>query len=122
VAAATKTTAAAKKPAAKKKAPIPESESAPQFQVIDQVFVWHLEDQDDIRIPLRIKMKLLRELVRIEKEEDASDMEQLFVLLDALGDHKSIEQIDEMFIEDATPLIEAYFDEFAAHNKATPGE
>lgn len=113
---------AARKPAAKKAAPIPASENAPRYQVVDQVFVWRDEEQGEVRIPLRFKMKLLRMLVRLEKDEGASEMEQLFALLDAINDEATRDQIDEMWIDDATGLISAYFDEFSALNEATPGE
>lgn len=102
--------------------PVLEGESAPRFSVVDQVFIWRDEEQGLIRIPLRFKMKILRVLIRMEKEEGASEMEQLVALLDGLNDTATQAQIDELWLDDGMDLVSAYFDEFAKVNKATPGE
>lgn len=115
-------TPAKKTPAKKKPAPIPASENAPRGHVVEQTFVFLDDDQGEVRLPLRVKFKFIREMVRMEREDGASEMEQLVGLLDALGDKKSLEQLDEMWLEDANVLIDQYFEAFSAHNKATPGE
>lgn len=118
----TKSTAKAA-PAKKAKAPVPVSENAPQHQVIDEVFVWIGDGSGDpIRIPLSIKTKLLRRIMQLEKDEDAGDLEQLFALLDGLGDQASIEAIDEQDYRETLELVTAYFGEFEAMHKASPGE
>ena len=99
-----------------------DSENAPKYQVVDQVFVWKDEEQGVLRVPLRFKFKILRELVRLEKEEGASPSEQMICLLDAINDEKTKAQLDEMWLDDATELVSAYFEEFGNLNNATPGE
>ncbi|MHA3682783.1 hypothetical protein ACXR2W_00780 [Leucobacter sp. HY1908] len=122
---------APKRPAVKKTAvkaevldplPVLEGETAPRHSVVDQVFIWRDEEQGKIRIPLRFKMKILRVLIRMEKEEAASEMEQLVALLDGLNDTSTQEQLDELWLDDGMALVEAYFKEFQKFNKATPGE
>lgn len=115
-------TAPAKKPAAKK-APVPASKNAPRYQVVDDVFVWLGDGSaDPIRIPLRIKTKLLRTIMRLEKDGGAEELDQLFALLDGVGDQESIAAIDEQWFEETGELVEAYFTEFQVKHKATPGE
>lgn len=108
---------------AKKKAPVPVSENAPRFQVVDGAFVWVGDGSGDpIRIPLRIKTKLLRTIMRLEKDEGAGELEQLFALLDGIGDQATSDAIDELWFEETAELVEAYFTEFQSKNQATPGE
>lgn len=102
-----------------KKAPVPASDNAPRHQVVENTFIWPDTEQGDIRIPLRFKMKLLR---KVNAMKDADEIDQLFMLLDGLGDTRSQEQIDEMDVFDAKDLIEAYFEEFEAKNEARMGE
>lgn len=120
--ATTKKAPAKKAPAKKttaKKAPVPASENRPNYQVVDDVFVFLDKEQGEVRIPLRFKMKLLRQINQLE---DQDDIDQLFALLDGLGDTRSIEQIDEMDVFDAMELVEAYFGEFEKKNEARLGE
>ena len=94
-------------------APLPrhvaESSNRPQFQVIGKSFVWYSAEQGEIRITLSFKMKLLRQL---HEFETWSEIQQLFYLLDGVGDEKSKEQIDELDTDEGMQLVEAYFAEF----------
>lgn len=107
----------------KKAAPVPASENAPRHQVVDEVFVWIGDGSaEQIRVPLRLKTGTLRMLVRLGKEEGADELDQLFALLDSLGDTHTQELIDDMWLEDTMDLVAAYFGEFEKKHQATPGE
>lgn len=108
--------------AAKGKAPIPASEAAPKFQVVDEVFVWPVDGVGEVRVPLRFKMRTLRALVEFAKDESASEVEQFFQLLSLLGDAETQTVLDEMWVDDALELIQAYFVEFEKKNQAPAGE
>lgn len=103
----------------KKKAPVPASENAPQYQVVDETFVWVDAEQGEVRVPLRFKFKLLRQ---IRAMRDWDEVDQLIGLLDGLNDQATIAQIDEMDVFDVTKLVSEYFAEFEKRNEARMGE
>lgn len=114
---------AAKKPAARKasakKAPIPASENAPRYQVVDGTFVFSDADEHgDIRIPMRFKTKLLREVTR----EDLDEMGQLFALLEGIGSEDVADRLGEMDIFDTMEVVSGFFEEFEKIAEARLGE
>ena len=100
-----------RKPAAKATA------TKPKFIVIDGVFYAQTSDQGEVRIPLKFKTKLFRAITAITDE-----VEQVFALLDGIGDKKTADQLDELDIFEMQELVAAFFDEFKAKAEASVGE
>lgn len=88
----------------------------PKFQVVDDHFIAQT-DEGELKIPLRFKTKLLRKIREVPDELD-----QVFALLDGLGDKVTAEKIDELDVLDATELVSEYFDAWAKKNQARLGE
>lgn len=93
--------------------------SKPQYQVVDGLFIAQTSE-GEVKIRLSFKTKLLRALRR---DPDRDEIDQFFGLLEGIGDQKTIAQLDELdFIEEALPLIQGFFDEFAKAQGTTLGE
>lgn len=88
----------------------------PKYQVVDDTFVAQ-SDQGEIRIRLGFKTKLLRQI-----RETGDEMDQLFALLDGIGDAKTSGQLDELDIFDTTDIVTEYFAAFEAKQNARLGE
>lgn len=70
-----------------------------------------------LTIPLRFKTKLVRSI------RDAGDeLDQLFALLDGLGDKTTAERLDELDIFETTEIAERFFQAWQEKNEARLGE
>jgi hypothetical protein len=100
-------------------AQIPENAKKPndhRVSVKDKVFTWTTEDGDTLTIPLRVKMKVLRQLNDI-----ALDAEGMFQMVTAVApDQAAI--IDEMDANDFTAAFEAWREAYAEEAEASLGE
>jgi hypothetical protein len=90
--------------------------SKPKFQVVEDTFIAQ-SSEGEIKIPMRFKTKLFRKLRELPDEID-----QVFALLDGLGDPHTAEQLDELDLFEMTELVEAFFAEFEKKNEAKLGE
>lgn len=101
-------------------APIPVHEKAParkpKYMVVGETFTAQTGD-GELRIPLRFKTKLVRVIRDLEDELD-----QLFGLLNGLGDEATAEALDELDIFETTEIAEKYFQAWQEKNEARLGE
>lgn len=86
--------------------------------------VWHAsvdpsegEEPFDIRIPLRMKVGVLRPLAG----SDIDDISSVLIMLDALIPGQS-DKLDEMDVNDLQEMFAAWQDEYTALNGASVGE
>lgn len=84
----------------------------PKYQTVGDYFVAQ-SDEGEIKIRLGFKTKLLR---AIRDSGDAID--QLFALLDGIGDKKTAEQLDELDYLETTEIVNQFFQAFAAKQEA----
>jgi hypothetical protein len=84
----------------------------PKYQVVDDVFVAQSE-QGEIKIRLSFKTKLLRSI-----RDSGDEVDQIFALLDGLGDKKTSAQLDELDIFDTIDLVQEYFKAFSDRQNA----
>jgi hypothetical protein len=103
--------------------PTKQTKNAEPYDIDGKVFVWHpLDDDDqrgnlaDVRIPMRVKLKVIRELAG--RELDASAM---FDILERLIPDQA-DALDEMDLNDFQAMFTAWQAEYTALNGATPGE
>lgn len=101
--------------------PIPLFESEPKsnkprYMVVGNVFVAQSDD-GEVKIPLRFKTKLIREIRDLPDE-----MDQVFALLAGIGDRKTADQLDELDIYDTAELVTKFFQAFQEKQKARLGE
>ncbi len=88
----------------------------PRFFVAGDAFFAQTDD-GELKIPLRFKTKLLRSI------RDAGDeLDQLFALLDGLGDAATAEALDELDIFETTEIATTYFQAWQEKNEARLGE
>jgi hypothetical protein len=90
----------------------------PRFQVVDEKFIAQLSEGGEIRVPIRLKTKLVREVMIGDKDE----MEQFFELLDGIGDAETADKLDELDIIETLEIVAEFFKAFGEKAKATPGE
>jgi hypothetical protein len=89
----------------------------PKYQVVDDVFIAQT-DQGEVKIRLGFKTKLLRSI----RNTDGDEIDQIFALLDGIGDKKTSAQIDELDIFDTTDLVSEFFKAFEEKQNARLGE
>lgn len=85
-------------------------------KVEDKTFTWTTEDGDEVTIPLRIKLKLIRAMA--DNDLDAAGM---FVFLEALIPDQS-EVLDEMDVNDFQSMFKAWQDTYNGLQGADLGE
>ena len=90
--------------------------SKPRFFVAGSTF-FAQTDEGELRIPLRFKTKLLRQIRDLPDEID-----QVFALLDGIGDKATAEKLDELDVLDTTETAAAYFQAWQEKNEARLGE
>lgn len=104
-------------------APIPVLEVAPKagkpkYMVIGNTFYAQTAD-GELTIPLAFKTKLLRKL---RSTEAVDEIDQVFILLDGLGDKKTAEALDELDVFETTAFVSKFFQAWEEKNKASLGE
>lgn len=93
------------------------------YDIDGKVFIWHPADDDDVRgnmpdvrIPLRIKLKLIRALTG-----DTIDVDSMFTLLGALVPDQQ-EVLDDMDVNDFQEMFSTYQEEYSLLTGASLGE
>lgn len=89
----------------------------PKFFVAGSTFFAQTDD-GELKIPLRFKTKL----VRLIRDMPGDELDQLFALLDGLGDQETADALDELDIFETTEIAEAYFQAWQEKNEARLGE
>lgn len=85
----------------------------PKYAVVGDTFIAQTEE-GEVKIRLRFKTKLLRAI-----RDNGDSIDQLFALLDGIGDTKTIAQLDELDIFDTTAIVDEFFKAFTAKQEAT---
>lgn len=88
----------------------------PKYQVVDDTFVAQTSE-GEVKIRLAFKTKLLRAV-----RDSGDEVDQVFSLLDGIGDKKTSAQIDELDIFDTMDLVTEFFKAFEAKQNARLGE
>lgn len=104
--------------------PTKTSESGREYEIDGKTFVWHPEDDEGntgsltaIRIPMRIKLKVIRALA----DRDLDDAAAMFDLLEAVIPGQA-DAIDEMDMNDFVDMFGTWQTEYTALNGASLGE
>lgn len=104
--------------------PTKTSKSGRQYEVNDKTFIWHPEDEngetgnlEDIRIPMRIKLKVVRALA----DQDSDDAAVMFKLLEAVVPGQA-DALDEMDMNDFVDMFGTWQTEYTKLNGASLGE
>ncbi|HEY8589607.1 MAG TPA: hypothetical protein VIL55_08655 [Naasia sp.] len=88
----------------------------PQYMVVGDHF-YGQTDEGEIRIPLRFRTKIFRAI------RDAGDeVDQLFALLDNLGEADTAAKFDELDVLDTMEFATVYFQAWQEKNEARLGE
>jgi hypothetical protein len=108
-----------KKAAAKKAA---KTVDPKRYEIDGKRFIWHpdaAEDEPmaDIVIPLRMKMKIVREV----SDLDAEDITTMFAILEKIIPGQS-EAIDELDVNDFVAMFTTWQNEYLSLNGASLGE
>lgn len=96
----------------------PKSKIDSQGRVDGKNFVWTTEDGDEVRVPLRVKMKVLRAVA--QEDLDRPDV-MMDMLTQIVGDDQS-DVMDEMDVNDFVRMFSGWNTAYNAQNGATLGE
>lgn len=96
--------------------PTENNQSTDKGRVEGRTFVWPTEDGDEIRIPMRLKLKVLRAMEGVEL--DATGM---FRMLEALIPDQA-EALDEMDVNEFGAMFDAWNKAYTAQEGVTLGE
>ena len=96
------------------KTPAPQKD--PRYRIDGKAFIWTTEDGDEVRIPLRIKLKVLRSLAG-----DDLDINAMLKMIDAIVPDQG-DVIDEMDVNDFQAMFSTWQKEYTALSGATLGE
>ena len=93
--------------------------SKPKTMVVGNTFIAQTSDETvgEIRIRLGFKTKLLRAI-----RDTGDEIDQVFALLDGIGDKKTADQLDELDIFETTEIVTAFFQAFGQKQDARVGE
>lgn len=87
-----------------------------RFTVSGKTFTWTTDDGDTITIPLRIKLKVIRQIAGDNMTPDV-----MFTIIEQIAPGQA-EVLDEMDVNDFTSCFAAWQVEYNALTGATPGE
>lgn len=90
----------------------------PPYMVVENNFIAQTS-QGELKIPLAFKTKILRQL---RASEAIDEVDQVFILLDGLGDKKTAEQLDELDVFETITFATTFFQAWEEKNKASMGE
>jgi hypothetical protein len=88
-----------------------------RYRVTAKDFTWTSDEGTEVTIPLRIKLKVIRQLA----DQDPDNVAVMFAILEQLIPHQG-EALDEMDVNDFTAMFSAWQDEYTKLGGATPGE
>ena len=89
----------------------------PRYAVVGEHFVGQLS-VGEVSLPFRFKTKLLRQV----REGGGDSVDQIFTILDGIGDQKSQRQLDECDVIETVQFVNRYFEELAKYQEAKLGE
>lgn len=89
----------------------------PEHFVAGDTFFAQTSD-GELSIPLRFKTKLIRQI----REVDGDELDQMFALLDGIGDKATANALDELDIFETTRHVQAFFRAWQERNQASVGE
>jgi len=88
-----------------------------RYKINGRTFTWTTEDGDEVEIPMRVKLKVIRQMAGREM-----DAEAMFDMLETLIPEQA-PVLDEMdIVTDFQPMFMAWQEEYNALSGATPGE
>lgn len=87
-----------------------------RYRIDGKAFIWTTEDGDDVRIPLRIKLKVLRSL-----SGDELDLDGMMRMIDAVIPDQG-DVVDEMDVNDFQAMFSTWQREYTALSGASLGE
>lgn len=96
--------------------PAKKTKAGQQYRVDGKRFVWTTEDGAEVVIPLRIKLKVVRQMAGRDLDNAA-----MFDMLEALIPDQA-DALDEMDVNDFQAMFVAWQSEYNAVTGATPGE
>jgi hypothetical protein len=94
----------------------PEPGTKPKFLVVEDKLIAQTSN-GELKLPLKVKTKVFREIKELPDELD-----QLFALLDGIGDTETAAALDELDIFETQDVVEKFFEEFQTKAKARVGE
>lgn len=86
------------------------------YEVDGKQFVWTTVDDEQVTLPMRIKLKVIRSMSNVEL-----DAEGMFKLLEALIPDRS-EELDEMDLNDFSLMFKTWQAEYTALSGVSLGE
>lgn len=89
----------------------------PRFLVAGTTFFAQTEE-GELAIPLRFKTKLIRSIRDIPGDE----IDQMFALLDGLGDRHTADALDELDVFETMEIVGAFFRAWQEKQQASVGE
>lgn len=87
-----------------------------RYRIDGKTFTWTTDEGDEVAIPLRIKLKTIRQMAG--QEMDAAVM---FEIIDKIAPGQA-DVLDEMDVNDFTTCFSTWQEEYNKLSGATPGE
>lgn len=87
------------------------------YKIDGKKFVWTTEDGDEVTIPLRIKLKVLRGMADMDPDNVAT----MFAIIEQVAPNQA-DVIDEMDVNDFVRCFTTWQREYTALNGASLGE
>ena len=97
--------------------PTKTTKAGDNYKIDGKKFIWTTEDGDEVTIPLRIKLKVLRSLAG----EDAGNVATMFKLLEQIIPDQG-DVLDEMDVNDFVRCFTTWQQEYNTLNGASLGE
>lgn len=93
------------------------AENGSTYKIDGKTFVWTTDEGDEVTIPLRIKLKVIRKMAG----RDLNDLDVMFDIIEAIAPGQA-DKLDEQDALDFQAMFEAWNDEYKALSGATLGE
>lgn len=88
-----------------------------RYQIDGKTFTWTTDEGDEVKIPLRLKLKVVRALAG----DDLDNVDTMFKILDQIAPGQA-DVLDEQDVNDFTLMFTTWQTEYNALTGATPGE
>lgn len=96
--------------------PEKKTKAGKQFRVDGKTFIWTTDEGAEVRIPMRLKLKVIRSMA--DRDMDAAVM---FEILEQIAPHQA-DALDDMDVNDFVAMFTTWQAEYNALTGATPGE
>lgn len=87
------------------------------YTVEDKTFIWTTDEGTEVKLPLRLKLKVLRALAH----EDLDNVSTMFAMIDAIAPGQQ-DVLDEQDVKDFTEMFAAWQQVYNDEAGATLGE